>query len=91
MFRGFYASFRHASAIPAMMSIAAPIASAAMCTTSKSDAARNAKEAEERSRQLAEAVEWCEANGCKGYASSHRVRDDGEWWWPSVTEGSLSL
>jgi len=33
---------------------------------------------------------WCKENNKRGYAAAHRLADDGEWFWPLVTEGSCN-
>ena len=53
------------------------------------DVQRFKKEAA-RTEQLKEATAWCKENNKRGYAAAHRLADDGEWFWPLVTEGSCN-
>ena len=43
-----------------------------------------------RTAQLKEATVWCKENNKRGYAAAHRLTDDGEKFWPLVTQGSCN-
>ena len=57
---------------------------------SKHDQIEKYKVEAARAAQLKEATAWCDETGRKGYAAAHRKTDDGEWFWPLVTEGSVN-
>ena len=57
---------------------------------SKHDQIEKYKVEAARAAQLKEATAWCVETGRKGYAAAHRKTDDGEWFWPLVTEGSVN-
>ena len=58
----------------------------------KHDEVQRHKEAADRCQQFKEAIAWCRSFDTPkgGYAGSHRLDDDGGWYWPLVTEGSLN-
>lgn len=73
--------------------VLAPLAAGgqlSLCGGNKHEAHSNHLEAAERARQYKEAVVWCKENGKRGYAASHRKDEEGNWWWPLVTEGSCN-
>ena len=43
-----------------------------------------------RTAQYKEAVAWCQQEKKGGYAASHRKDEEGNWFWPLVTEGSCN-
>ena len=68
--------------------VAAPLVSPSPAWCGKHEDVERYRREAERCAQLKEAVAWCNETGKKGYAASHRLNDDGEWFWPLVTEGS---
>ena len=62
----------------------------AHCAKSKHADVERFKQEAARTEQLKEAVAWCKENNKKGYPASHRMDDQGNWYWPLVTEGSCN-
>ena len=68
----------------------APLALRSPAQCGKHEEVEKFKQEAERTRQLKEAVEWCQLEKKRGWAGSHRKDDDGEWFWPLVSEGSIN-
>ena len=62
----------------------------AHCAKSRHADVERFKQEAARTEQLKEAVAWCKENNKKGYPASHRMDDQGNWYWPLVTEGSCN-